>query len=157
MVRYANHDRVFREFPDEVALAINLSGCPNACPGCHSAYLQTDAGDELTSARLDALLDGLDGLITCVGFMGGDADPSGVRSLAVHVRRRWPKLRTGWYSGRDVVPAEMFDGVFDYVKLGPYVAALGPLDRPTTNQRFYRVGRDGQVADETARFWPHSQ
>ena len=107
MVRYANHDIVFREFPDEVALAINLSGCPNACPGCHSAYLQTDAGDELTSARLDALLDGLDGLITCVGFMGGDADPSGVRSLAVHVRRRWPKLRTGWYSGRDVVPAEM--------------------------------------------------
>ena len=72
MVRYANHDIVFREFPDEVALAINLSGCPNACPGCHSAYLQAAAGDELTPARLDALLDGLDGLITCVGFMGGD-------------------------------------------------------------------------------------
>ena len=32
-MKYLNHDVVFREFPDEVTLAINLTGCPNRCPG----------------------------------------------------------------------------------------------------------------------------
>ena len=30
MLKYVNHDIVFQEFPDEVTLAINLSGCPVA-------------------------------------------------------------------------------------------------------------------------------
>lgn len=76
MLKYVNHDIVFQEFPDEVTLAINLSLCPNGCPGCHSAYLQGNVGDELTEERLRAILDNYIGEITCVGFMGGDNDPA---------------------------------------------------------------------------------
>lgn len=82
MLKYVNHDIVFQEFPDEVTLAINLSLCPNGCPGCHSAYLQGNVGDELTEERLRAILDNYIGEITCVGFMGGDNRPRAVMQLA---------------------------------------------------------------------------
>ena len=36
MLKYANFDIVFQEVPEEVTLAINISNCPNQCPGCHS-------------------------------------------------------------------------------------------------------------------------
>ena len=71
MLKYVNHDIVFREFPDEVTLAINLSCCPNGCTGCHSAYLRGDVGEELTLQRLEALIESYAGEITCVALMGG--------------------------------------------------------------------------------------
>ena len=52
MLKYVNHDIVFQEFPDEVTLAVNLSRCPCACPGCHSTYLWGDNGEELTEERI---------------------------------------------------------------------------------------------------------
>ena len=52
MLKYVNYDIVFQEFPDEVTLAINLSLCPNGCPGCHSAYLKEDIGEELTEENI---------------------------------------------------------------------------------------------------------
>ena len=55
MLKYVNHDIVFQEFPDEVTLAVNLSRCPCACPGCHSTYLWGDNGEELTE---DYVLEG---------------------------------------------------------------------------------------------------
>ena len=152
-MKYLNYDVVFREFPDEVTLAINLTGCPNRCPGCHSPALQEDVGDELTETRLAALIEGRECLITCVGFMGGDARPEEVVRLAAYVKLRWPWLHTGWYSGRSVTPPSLGLSSLDYLKLGPYVAARGPLDRPTTNQRLYRLYGDGRREDLTPRFW----
>ncbi len=152
MLKYVNHDIVFQEFPDEVALAVNLSGCPHRCPGCHSAWLQGDTGEELTEERLLALLDDYRGEVTCVGLMGGDADPAGVARLLAAVKRRYGgALRTGWYSGGERLPEAFRPEAFDYVKLGPWRAALGPLSSPRTNQRLYRVGPDGALADITAR------
>ena len=49
MLKYTTHDIVFQEFPDEVTLAVNLSRCPNACPGCHSAALQGDFDAKTTT------------------------------------------------------------------------------------------------------------
>ena len=37
MLKYVNTGIVFQEIPDEVTLAINISGCPCHCPGCHFA------------------------------------------------------------------------------------------------------------------------
>lgn len=154
MLKYTNHDIVFQEFPDEVALAINLSRCPCACVGCHSAFLQTDVGEVLTPVRLLALLDNYRDTITCVGFMGGDNDPDAVADMAETVRLSYGKrLHIGWYSGRQTLPKGFRPEVFDYVKLGPYIAALGPLSMPTTNQRFYAISPDGQLEDRTALFW----
>ena len=55
-IKYVIDEVVFREFPDEVTLALNISGCPNHCPGCHSSYLANDIGTELTEDVLDKLI-----------------------------------------------------------------------------------------------------
>ena len=118
MLKYVNYDIVFQEFPDEVTLAINLSLCPNGCPGCHSAYLKDDIGEELTEERLFALIGDVEGEVTCVGLMGGDNDSAAVERLAQAVKQRFgDRLKTGWYSGRDEWPADR--AAFNYVKLGP--------------------------------------
>lgn len=152
MLRYHNFDVVFAEIPGETTLAINLTGCPNDCPGCHSPHLRADAGLTLDEGELRALLARYGRSVTCVALMGGDAAPEEVARLAAIVRREYPALRTGWYSGRDGLP-EGFDTLaFDYIKLGGWVEALGPLTAPTTNQRLYRIRPDGTMEDMTARF-----
>ena len=49
MIKYTEYIIGYREFPDEMSLLINISGCPNHCPGCHSKYLQEDIGEELNT------------------------------------------------------------------------------------------------------------
>ena len=68
------------------------------------------------------------------------------------VRKNYPALRTGWYSGRDELPKGLDIPAFDYIKLGGWVEALGPLTAPTTNQRLYKVGPEGGMEDITHRF-----
>lgn len=72
MLKYVNHDIVFQEFPDEVTLAVNLSHCPCACPGCHSTYLWGDNGEELTEERWLALVEQYGRTITCAAHQCGD-------------------------------------------------------------------------------------
>lgn len=130
MLRYTDYDIVFREIPDETTLAVNLAGCPNRCPGCHSPQLQEPIGEPLTEEVVERLLARYGAAVTCFCLMGGDAEPHEAARLALFARRLRPALRTGWYSGRAALP-EGFDptGVFDYVKLGPYIAARGAARR----------------------------
>ena len=153
MIKYVNYDIVFQEFPDEVTLAINCSLCPNSCPGCHSAYLAGDVGDELTESRLMALVEEYRDDITCVALMGGDNDPAEVQRLLEYAKKNASfELKAGWYSGRDHFPEGFRPEVFDYVKIGPYRSQCGPLKSPSTNQRLYRFkGREKE--DITGRFW----
>ena len=130
MVRYHNFDIVFAEIPDETTLAINITNCPNRCPGCHSPHLQRDGGERLDAEALQGLLDRYGRSVTCVCFMGGDAAPHEIARLAETVRRSCPALRTAWYSGRERLP-EGFDLTrFDYVKLGPLDRGARSADRP---------------------------
>lgn len=152
MVKYYNFDIVFSEIPDETTLAINITSCPNRCPGCHSAYLQTDIGQVLDDVELGALIHRYGGAVTCICFMGGDAAPTEIARLAGVVRRINSKLRTAWYSGRDQLPSGVSAQAFDYIKLGPWIAARGPLTSPTTNQRLYRIEANGAMCDITERF-----
>lgn len=152
MVRYHNFDVVFAEIPDETTLAINITNCPNNCPGCHSLHLRADAGRTLDERELLALLARYGGLVTCVAFMGGDAEPCEIARLAGVVRSRWPRLRTAWYSGREQLPEGVAPSAFDYIKLGEWIEALGPLTSPTTNQRLYRTGPGNTMEDITERF-----
>ena len=103
MLHYINTDIVFQEFPDEVTLAINISGCPSRCPGCHSWFLRKDEGNDLTTETLDKLISEAGNPITCVGFMGGDIAPERVDELAEHIRKQHPRLKIGWYTGRTAV------------------------------------------------------
>lgn len=152
MLKIASFDIVFQEIPGEVTLALNLSGCPCHCKGCHSPHLWEDIGEPLTTELLNGLLDRYGSQITCVCFMGGDQAPEEVSQWAKRVHQlsfRSSPLRTAWYSGRMNMPES---GAFDYVKLGPYVEALGGLKSEKTNQRLYkRVGNEWQ--DITSSFW----
>lgn len=153
-VKYVDTKIVFREVPDEVTLAINISNCPVGCPGCHSSYLVQDIGEPLDEAALESLITSNPGL-SCVSFMGGDAEPDTLVALAGFVRGRFPSLKVCWYSGRTLEYNSEWIGAFDYVKVGPYIDEYGPLDNPSTNQRFYRViheGADLRLEDLTSRF-----
>ena len=152
MLRYVNTDIVFQELPDEVTLAVNLSGCPCRCPGCHSKHLWSDGGRPLSDQALEQLIDEQQAEITAVALMGGDSAPSEVNSLMQHIRRSHPRLHTAWYSGRSLLSPMADLRNFDYIKLGPYLAHLGPLNNPRTNQRLYRVVA-GRMQDITNRFW----
>ena len=151
MLKYVSYDIVFQEIPDEVTLAINLSRCPNRCPGCHSPHLRDDIGDELSEARLAVLIDEYRRAATCVCFMGGDGDPAEVARLARLIKQRYG-LKSGWYSGCDRLPADFDGSAFDFVKIGGYDARHGDLKSPTTNQKLFRIV-DGKMTDITSRFW----
>ena len=148
-MKIASYDIVFQDVPGEVTLSLNLSQCPNCCPGCHSPQLQEDIGYPLDDDMMNDLLDRYGRDVTCVCFMGGDREPQEVMRLAALVRKRG--LKTAWYSGRQQLP-ECFDAAaLDYVKVGPYIESRGPLTSPDTNQIMYRID-DGKLTDITDRF-----
>ena len=140
-MKVASFDIVFQEIPGEVTLALNLSGCPCHCQGCHSQHLWEDIGEPLDEQLLDGLMERYGSQVTCVCFMGGDQDPAYVLKMAEHVKRG--EMKTAWYSGRQGIPTNytLSLSALDYVKFGPYIEALGGLKSPETNQRLYkRVG-----------------
>ena len=159
-MKYCETAITFSEVPDEVTLCINISNCPCHCKGCHSAYLAEDIGEELTFKVLDSLIKKNEG-ITCVAFMGGDAEPATVNDLASYVKESYPNIKTAWYSGRQELSKHIEIKNFDAIKLGPYIEELGPLNSKTTNQRFYEVKQVSDVEgklyygldDITYKFW----
>ena len=153
MLKYVNTGVVFQEIPDEVTLAVNISNCPCRCPGCHSRYLWEDIGLPLDVDAIDDFVKKVGENITCIAFMGGDADPVEVNMLAEYVRETYPMLKVAWYSGRIRLPSVIKKEDFDYIKIGPYIRHLGPLKESTTNQRLYRIDDNGGMVDITSRFW----
>lgn len=144
---------VFQEVPDEVTLSINISNCPCHCIGCHSKYLWEDIGEPLNYLAIDDMLRKYGDDITCVGLMGGDANPLEVNDMAAYIKSKNERLKVAWYSGRH----EMAEGIdlrnFDFIKLGPYIESQGGLDKRTTNQKFFRVEDDLSLTDITNKFW----
>lgn len=149
MLKYCETGIVFREFPDEVTLAINLSNCPHRCRGCHSTHLQTDCGEELTDAELERLVSKYGKSITCVGFMGGDGDVGTLVHLFRYVKEVHPDIKVGWYSGNENMDVGLY-GMYrylDYIKVGHYDPDKGPLDSTTTNQKLYKKIGTGESDD----------
>lgn len=156
MLKYVDTRVCFAEIPDEITLAINISGCPCHCKGCHSAYLAEDIGFYLGLSELRKLILDNEG-ITCVSFMGGDSDPSYITKLATWVNNEFPHIKVAWYSGRDKIDKCINLNYFDYIKIGPYEQDKGPLNVTTTNQRMYRVVHTSmglsKLYDITHKFW----
>ena len=139
---------VLEEIPDRVSLAVDISNCRGNCEGCHSPFLREDIGEELTAGIIDSLVADNFG-VNCFLFLGEGRDPEALLSLADHVRSIG--LEAALYSGREEVETSFWEH-FNYIKLGPYRSACGPLNNPTTNQRLYHVV-EGRPEDITARFW----
>jgi len=142
-------DVVMQEVPDEVSLALSITGCPNRCEGCHTPELRNPSlGDEFTDKILTDLLDKYDGLISCVLFFGGDhLEEELIHKLKI-VRKRGYK--TCLYTGNDDA-SDAIKSHLDYIKVGPYIANKGSLFSKKTNQRMYNL-IDGKIIDITYKF-----
>ncbi len=139
-------DIVIEEIPGRVTLAVEITNCQGNCPGCHSPFLRQDIGEELTPAIIDKLLADNFGA-NCFLFLGEGRDQDALLSLAGHIRKAHPEIETALYTGRESVPGE-YESLFDYIKTGPYIEELGPLNSRSTNQRLRYHGED-----ITALFW----
>ena len=153
MLKYVDTKVTFAEVPNEISLCINISNCPCNCKGCHSSYLAENIGEELNSLSLKELISNNKG-ITCISFMGGDSSPLEIDALAQWVKINYP-IKTAWYSGRQELSKDINLNNFNFIKLGPYIEDLGPLNSKTTNQRFYKV-EEGKLVDITNLFWKGS-
>lgn len=156
-LKYVDILVAFSEIPDEISLCINISQCPHRCKGCHSPYLQTDTGEDLTDEVLESTIERNNG-ITCVCIMGGDNNLIEVQHISDVIHKH--NLKAAWYSGLDynlangVVDRQIYQH-FDYVKTGPYIESRGPLTSKTTNQRLYkRISTQPYLFEDiTNRFW----
>ena len=162
MLKYLNYQVTFSEVPNEISLCINITNCPCHCKGCHSSYLAEDIGNNLDLQALTTLIDENNG-ITCVCIMGGDSNPSEVDNIAQDIKEYYPNLKVAWYSGRQELSKDINLENFDFIKLGPYIEELGPLNKPTTNQRFYKVCIEPSgdnywesLVDITSLFWKNN-
>lgn len=151
MLKWMAMEIVFREIPDEITLAINISGCPIRCPDCHSKYLWKDVGNPLTIEQIEKGLRG----VTCVCFMGGN--PTEIVEFAKTLKHKYKDLKIGYYCGYEHCPIPVYDNLeyFDYVKIGPFIKERGPLDNPNTNQHLYRVKKleNGFILYSDIKLW----
>ena len=150
MLKYVDTKVTFAEVPNEISLCVNISNCPCACKGCHSSYLAEDIGNKLNSNSIKELINNNKG-ITCICFMGGDSNPLEIDALAHFIKINYP-IKTAWYSGRQELSKDINLNNFNFIKLGPYIEDLGPLNSKTTNQRFYKI-EEGKLIDITNLFW----
>ena len=146
MLKYVDTKITFAEVPDEISLCINISNCQCHCKGCHSPYLAEDIGEELNIDSLHELISNNKG-ITCVSFMGGDSNPKEIDYLASIVKEYY-SLKTAWYSGVQALSKDIHIWNFSYIKLGPYIEELGPLNSKTTNQKMYEVCNMSSINQE---------
>lgn len=147
MIKFVNYDIVFREIPNLVSLALNISNCQNTCKGCHSKYLQQDIGTILTEKIIDELLEINKG-INCIIFMGEGNDREELLKIANYIKNK--NIYVAIYSGSNKVPLSYFK-IFDYIKIGPYIKEKGPLDNINTNQKLYKI-ENRKVLDITYMF-----
>lgn len=101
MLKYTELAVTFAEFPDEIAVCLNISNCPCQCTHCSEPWLRQDIGIPLTDEVLEGILQKYADC-TLLGLMGGDSDHSDVVRIAdfVHKHTGW---KVGMYSGLDAI------------------------------------------------------
>lgn len=151
-LKYLGYAIVCAEVPDEISLAFNISGCEHQCEDCHSKYLW-DYDGEYISEDLEETIVKYKGLISCVCFMGGDQNINELAALCSIVKEYG--MKTCIYSGNDSIDVFrklITNNLIDYLKIGRYDSSCGGLNKPTTNQRMYKI-TNNNLEDITSRFW----
>lgn len=69
--------------------------------------------------------------------MGGINDVEYLYALCHDIKSNYPQLKLALYSGETIM-RPILEEVLDYYKVGPFIPECGPLDKTTTNQRFYK-------------------
>ncbi|MCI5628982.1 MAG: hypothetical protein MR346_05035, partial [Clostridium sp.] len=107
-------------------------------------------GTPLTIEELNRLIDKNKG-ITCVCLLGGDGNIRDINNIAQYIHTHKSNLKVCWYSGNTEISNELNKEYFDYIKYGPYIENLGPLNCKTTNQKFLEKRGDSWI-DVTYKF-----
>ena len=161
MLKYYDTAITFNEFPDEIALCLNITKCPCKCEGCSEKYLQEDIGINLTYNEIDGLVDRYKEYgITLIGFMGGDSDHQEILKLTRYIKEKF-QLKVGFYSGLDYINLKLVS-YLDYYKYGKFILPVGdekrwckqtcgPISFPFSNQKIYKINGDRMI-DITYRF-----
>lgn len=151
MLKFTETEIGFREVPGEISLCINISGCPCHCKNCHSSYLAEDVGKILDKHTLKTLINENQG-ISCVAFMGhGSLSNLKIIKEFISIIHNM-NLKVALYSGFDNLKNNELIKDLDYLKEGPYIEECGPLNCPTTNQKFYKKEKEG-FKNITNSFW----
>lgn len=165
MLKYWEPDTsvTFEEFPDEVALCINITQCPCNCTSCSEQWLQKDQGTLLTHEEIDKLISEHRDC-TVFAFMGGDIDHAAVIEAANYIHNKYKDLKVGMYSGRDFINLELANSL-DLYKIGRWIDpgddkedwknhTWGPLVWPVSNQLYFEK-IDGKLINTTYKFRQH--
>lgn len=158
MLKVHDWSIVFREVPNEITLAFDISNCPHHCKGCHSPELWEDVGKPLTPEFIRGIVLTIQEVpVTCIAFMGGDADYEEVFKLNKEVKKMYHDIKTCWYTGFEYyeLNSRMIShriNEFDYIKIGPYKEECGALDNPNTNQVMFKKTSTGSMVNITKEF-----
>ena len=130
-----------QDVPDELTLAISMSGCPLHCKGCHSSFTWDEKfGEPFTDEKLESLIK-RNKYISCVLFYGGEWQLERLLELIDIVKQH--NLKVCLYTGLMLeevkqTKAKLLE-VLDYIKVGRWIEKLGGLNKKTTNQRLYKI------------------
>lgn len=132
---FSNPQIVLQEVPDEISLALSISGCGLGCNGCHSSETWVKTyGEELTDEKLQNLILKYKH-ISCVLIYDGMHNVVRLKELLEIIKTY--KLKTAMYTGLEYLEPDVIE-LLDYYKLGKYNKDLGGLTSPITNQRLYK-------------------
>ena len=140
-----NKGITFTEIPDHIAVFFEIGGCRVKCKGCHSPYLHTCIHNDLYTSIEDmkAYVENQKAKgANAIVLMGGTYNHGMDMKILINTIRELSKiLPVGIYSGlpcgvhyhtvlKDIEELQ-------WLKIGDYQEALGGLDSPKTNQKFY--------------------
>lgn len=126
MLKYYDYAVTFAEFPDCIALAVNISNCPGYCDGCSEPWLLKDIGTELTFEEIDKLIREHSDC-SLFGIMGGDRDHKDIIRIAQYVHSH-SNMKVGVYSGLDYIDLELASYI-DCYKIGRWIQPKGPEEK----------------------------
>ncbi len=141
---FSDYQITTQDVPDEIALAISISGCPLHCKGCHSSFTwDPKFGEELTDEIFKSLL-AKNKHISCVLFYGGEWVLPRLLELISMAKNKNLKvcLYTGLMLEEIKQTKKQLLEALDYIKVGRWIAELGGLNKKTTNQRLYRIANN---------------
>lgn len=140
----------YSEIPDEISLAISISGCGLACKGCHSTETwDPEFGRELTTNELDKLFKKYK-YSTAVLFYGGEWNLEELEYFIEYTKKYNKKVCL--YTGLELEDfSDDFINKLDFIKVGKYNQQLGGLQSKKTNQKFFKI-EQGELIDWTYKF-----
>jgi len=134
---YSSIQITLQEVPGEISICFSICGCNIHCIGCHSPILWKEKnGQKLTSNIFKNTLEKYKNSASCVLFMGGEWHKKELINYLNYAQKEGYK--TCLYSGEKNIEVDITKHL-NWLKTGKWIAELGGLDSPTTNQKFIEL------------------